>query len=61
MSKIFTAHTLNETIEESNQKISEYPCLSCGFYTESSEDCSLDIPECGTSDAADCSSYIKNN
>lgn len=61
LSKIFTAHTINETLEESDQKVSEYPCLSCGFYTESSGECSLDIPECGTSDAADCSSYIRNN
>ena len=61
LSKIFTAHTVNETLEELDIDKSEYLCLSCGFYTESSGDCSLDIPECGTSDASDCSSYIKNN
>jgi len=58
LSKIFTSHTVNKTFEETNQKETEYPCLTCGFYAKSSGYCSLEIPECGTEDARDCSSYL---
>jgi predicted RNA-binding Zn-ribbon protein involved in translation (DUF1610 family) len=60
LSKIFTSHLVNETIEELAPANDEYRCLSCGFYAKSSGYCSLEIPECGTSDANDCPSYIKD-
>ena len=60
LSKIFTSNVVNGTIEELAKSDDGYRCHSCGFYAKASGYCSLEIPECGTTDANDCSSYIKD-
>lgn len=60
LSKIFTSQTVNETLEEIHADKSECQCFTCGFYAKASGYCSLEIPECGTTDANDCSSYLKD-
>ena len=60
LSKIFPSNVVNGTIEELAKPDDEYRCHSCGFYAKASGYCSLEIPECGTTDANDCSSYIKD-
>ena len=61
LSKIFISHTASEALKKYGENEFECRCLTCGFYAKSSGYCSLEIPECGTSDANDCSSYIKDN
>lgn len=60
LSKILIAQSENEVPDEVIDVKSEYQCASCRFYKESTSECSLDIPECGTEYANDCSSYIKD-
>lgn len=60
LSKIFTSQTVNETLEEIHADKSECQCFTCGFYAKASGYCSLEIPECGTTDANDCSSYLRD-
>ena len=60
LSKIFTSQTVNETLEEIHADKSECHCFTCGFYAKASGYCSLEIPECGTTDANDCSSYLRD-
>ena len=60
LSKVFISGTAQQVQEISHQQDFGYQCLSCGFYTKSSGTCSLDIPECGTPEANDCSSYLKD-
>ena len=60
LSKILIAQSDNELPDEVIDAKSEYQCASCRFYKETTSECSLDIPECGTEYANDCSSYIKD-
>ncbi len=60
LSKILIAQSDNEVPDEVIDVKSEYQCASCCFYKETTSECSLDIPECGTEYANDCSSYIKD-
>ena len=60
LSKILIAQASNEISDEVADDKSEYQCASCRFYKETTSECSLDIPECGTEYVNDCSSYIKD-
>lgn len=60
LSKILITQTDNEVTDKVIDVESGYKCASCRFYNQSTSDCSLDIPECGTEDASDCSSYIED-